>query len=835
VKSSSPIECISLSPLQAATLVFRDARGATVVTVVCKATFDLVPQEMRLAAQQEPIWDEDNHWDDDRSRSLYCPADIVPFKAHADVLLVGSAYAARGTTARSVVARLAVGALDKSIDVHLDRAVGADGSIQEGAPFAKLPLRYERSAGGPDTANPVGVPTATEGKIVLPNLELHGGSRSSNPRLEPVGFGPIAATWPERRARLGRRAGSWPVLGWEEMPLPVDVEPLYFNAAPRDQRLDAVRDDEQILLEHLHPEVERLVTRLPGLRPRSFLQRFAHSQREVPLAIDTLWIDTDRGIATVVWRGQAQIDDTRTRARVLVAMEGSARPATWEDIERRCRDLGIPTTIEAAEPSQIPPPPHTRARSPIPQGNFEETRAGLQLTLTDSERRALMESLQPQNEPLEARDPTEDTLVAKIRRPPTPRKTVEIAIVGSARTTAAPSTIETPTPADRRIAVPTTSTRSGRESQAPGMMRMMGVSPSSAPPTTENVALNAASPSLTPNARKAFATTSVSPTTPLPANAKLTLDSTLASSPEPRPTPQPPAQDPRGASRVPPPRRSSPGTSVAPKKPAPEPTREYLDLIWYDESTPARIRMSQAFSELLRLPEATRETNVEELVAGRAGSRDRRDVMNVVLRAKRIDGEGLPSLVADAVTEEGAFTPPLLVTAGGLHFPFDEVEVLRATTLALSPLAAKSEALATLLRDARELLQSPWALSARTLAESLTTRLDDVYAETDHEHPVGYLERTIERILLEERQYQRRTVFGGRHVRGLLVPSGATTAIPAYLPDRLASELPLFRSFKACLLAEACTQQDQHEEHPVALRVLALGRLVPVPGARSKS
>jgi hypothetical protein len=47
-----------------------------------------------------------------------------------------------------------------------------------------------------------------------------------------------------------------------------------------------------------------------------------------------------------------------------------------------------------------------------------------------------------------------------------------------------------------------------------------------------------------------------------------------------------------------------------------------------------------------------------------------------------------------------------------------------------------------------------------------------------------------------------------------------------YLPEALARTLPMFPSFEARLLAEAHPAQDVAEASPVALRALALGRVI---------
>src|SRR6185437_14798586 len=106
---------------------------------------------------QEPIHERDGYWDDDPRRSLYAPNDLAPFKPHADVLLVGHAYAPRSEVARSLTARLIVGEAEKAVEVVCPRVLGPEGDLREGARWNKMPLRYEYAAGGLSTWNPVGV------------------------------------------------------------------------------------------------------------------------------------------------------------------------------------------------------------------------------------------------------------------------------------------------------------------------------------------------------------------------------------------------------------------------------------------------------------------------------------------------------------------------------------------------------------------------------------------------------------------------------------------------------------------------------------------------------
>jgi hypothetical protein len=267
------MDVLSLGPLPVASLVWQPAPGRHVLTIVCKATFDLAPVTSELSADQEAPNEDDNHWDDDPARSLYSPSDLAPFKPRADILLVGHAFAPRGEPVQSLVARLLVGELDKSIEVFGERAFTRQGGMRETARFTKMPLRYERAAGGPGTKNPVGVRSdATDpyGASLFPNLQPVGLSVSSpGDYIEPVGFGPIAPTWRDRMERLGPHAAAFTPDSVRRRPLPENFDGAYFNAAPRDQQVDAIRSGERLVLEHLHRDHARLVTSLRGVYPQA--------------------------------------------------------------------------------------------------------------------------------------------------------------------------------------------------------------------------------------------------------------------------------------------------------------------------------------------------------------------------------------------------------------------------------------------------------------------------------------------------------------------------------------------------------------------------------------
>ncbi|MDI3292023.1 DUF2169 domain-containing protein, partial [Polyangium sp. 15x6] len=371
------MEVVTVCPFRVASLLWQPRRGGWVLTVVCKATYDLAPVQSRLAANQDDPNEDDNHWNDDPARSVYSPSDLVPFKVRADVVLVGNAFAPRGEASRSILTRLVVGGVDKSIEAFGERVFGPDGAVRETSRVTKVPLRYERATGGPDTLNPVGIrPDAQPdayGVSPVPNLQPPGLLVQSRADvIPPIGYGPIAPTWPGRMEALGAHASSFSQQLVREQPVPDDIDPAYFDCAPRDQQLDELRDNERIVLENLHPQHPRMVTSLPGLHPRAFVVRPGGNPQDLTMKCDTLWIDTDRAQCTLTWRGQIGLDRPHGLGRVVVAMEEPGQRLTWADVEHLLVASGqaseqLPETPSEAPARPTPPPskPHRPATVPF--------------------------------------------------------------------------------------------------------------------------------------------------------------------------------------------------------------------------------------------------------------------------------------------------------------------------------------------------------------------------------------------------------------------------------------------------------------------------------------
>jgi uncharacterized protein YjbI with pentapeptide repeats len=353
----------------------RDPR-AHALAVVVKGTFRFAPgaaaSPVEVAAQR-PL-SGDAAFDDEIGSSLRYPSDFAPFKPRADVLLVGTCHQPRGEARGVGRVALGVGGWSKALAVLGERrwTAGALGGYAPGdpKPFRSMPIRYERAFGGPAfPANPLGMgllsdeAERTKAPSPLPHVELVDQLiRSPRERPAPAGFGPLHGTWGERRSKMGTYDAKWRAERWPWFP--DDFDWGYFNAAPADQQIAGyLRGDEAIALEGMHPELARVASRLPGLRPRCFLRKASPEGarvEEVPLSLDTLWIDADAGELVLAWRGLAAVASKRFAEVEAVGVDverleepprspdAYRDPAWWRDGGVRQEELAAREEVTAA-------------------------------------------------------------------------------------------------------------------------------------------------------------------------------------------------------------------------------------------------------------------------------------------------------------------------------------------------------------------------------------------------------------------------------------------------------------------------------------------------------
>ncbi len=646
------MDILAAAPFRAGSIAWQEQPEQWTLTVVCKATYALAPGTSALATEPEDVNERDNHWDDDPRRSVYAPCDLAPRKPHAEVMLVGSAFAPKGEPVHALVVRLIVGELDKSIEVFGPRARALDGALREGPRWTKMPLRYERAAGGPGTWNPAGV--------------------------------------------------------------------------------EALRPDEQITLENLHPLHARLVTRLAGVRPRARVETTDAPDWELSLVADTLWIDTDRAVATLTWRGQIPVDRPDPPGRVLVGIEEPGRAVRWP----RARTA----------PAEAPPDPDPARDDELIHTAVDD--AALAAPRIDRDKHVL---------PFQSADHGE-TMALSGRE--------SLAWIGPASVDVVP-----PPPVATLL-------RHGDPAIASGQPPSIGARATAVPAYGGVLEASNAAAAVPPELRST------------------------------------------GARAV--------ASSAAPAVPAPPP-RALVELLWYDPAKIARIRAHAAWASLLAPPDEARPAPADPEPAEATEQRlraERADVANVLSRAS--PAGDLEAVIAGA---DGAVDPPLALVAGELELPLDEGRMLDVLLGAAASLAAGDKRVEEVVALAAAVMKTPLGASPE-VAAGFSARVREAWTRHGRMLPADYLDVHARRILLDQRAYQKRVLWDEEWIRALLAPlpqapTSSIPAVPTYLPAALARRLPLFARFPARVLAEAVPQQDQHETHPVALRALALARVLP--------
>jgi hypothetical protein len=309
---------VAPSPLVAAVEPWRANPARDCLTVIAKATCDLVPGlPAVLRAEAEPI-SGDVHAGDDPRKSLVRASDRALFKVRADVTLTGHAWAKDGgTTAATAMFRFGDpggpgGGFTREIAVFGDRRweKGIAG-LRPSAPrsFQRMPLGYEHAFGGPAfEANPIGA--GHPGKMrrgdqrtPLPHLEDPGALlRTPNQTRPPACFAPVPLAWKARAAEPRAGRTPWPLF-------PEDFDWTRFQVAPPAQQLPFLRGDEPFAIHGMHRVHAELEGSLPGVAVRCFAREASGRFAEIEMLLDTAAFDVDTLALTLVWRGARPVPD----------------------------------------------------------------------------------------------------------------------------------------------------------------------------------------------------------------------------------------------------------------------------------------------------------------------------------------------------------------------------------------------------------------------------------------------------------------------------------------------------------------------------------------------
>ncbi|WP_437893228.1 DUF2169 domain-containing protein [Sorangium sp. So ce124] len=283
---SAPSPRVAVTPLgpsAAATVCFR-LRGRLHVTVVVKATFALVPEGRMSLVAPDPIAAEEQP--DPSGQRLQVASDLAPYLDPCGVVVTGHAELPPGFSSPHAMVRLTV---VQDGQLRIDKQAQLDGSARVG------PAR-------------------------------------SHVRID--GLGPLPRTSPLRSRLLGA-VDARRVHG-ALLDIPEGLDWSYFQAAPMDQRIPALRGDEWIVLGGMMAQRPKLRTQLPEARgvARLYRQKLASPRAGEPISLraDTAHIDVDRRRCSVVWRGHTPVEEAEIESlRVLAGVELPAQPIAWAD------------------------------------------------------------------------------------------------------------------------------------------------------------------------------------------------------------------------------------------------------------------------------------------------------------------------------------------------------------------------------------------------------------------------------------------------------------------------------------------------------------------------
>jgi hypothetical protein len=349
----------------------------------------------------------DTPWPDEPDLGLAYPTDFVPWKPCGEWLAVGTArppadyVSPTGTSAvvkhaddkRHFPIRLRVGSGDKLLEVvGVKRAGGLVARVlskwREDA--EAVPVSFALAWGGPNhPTNPIGT---GDGGGAPPLVRRPGEHRlHHNDDRDPAGFGPVPADWPQRAVTRGTYDADWLATRWPW--LPDDIDYRHFLAAGPDQWIDGYfRGDEPLSLVHLHPSLPDFRGALPGIRPRLAVVRrcsmtgelarpggFDRDQllpaEEVPLALDTVWLDTDREKLVLVWRGLTAIATPKMPDIAVVTLAAERLDERAAAIEALIDPADLGVQVREGEPSPPQaiegPPPDA---PPAPKRKFPDSR-----------------------------------------------------------------------------------------------------------------------------------------------------------------------------------------------------------------------------------------------------------------------------------------------------------------------------------------------------------------------------------------------------------------------------------------------------------------------------
>jgi uncharacterized protein YjbI with pentapeptide repeats len=339
-------------------------------TFFLKATFKLRHDELPVPWEKGPeLISGDLMIDDDPSKGLGYASDYAPHKPQADFSAIGTAYPPPDDAPCFQVS-MKVGTYSRQIQVWGERrfakeVVGRSRAISEKPKPTRL--SWDNAIGGPlSPLNPLG--RGGDG-LVMPLLEdpLHPTQNAPSKDILPAVFAPFPITSPIRTKKTGVYDECWIKSRWPW--LPEDFDYTYYNAPDQRQWIGKyLEGDEELVVENMHPDIPVYKSRLPALRARCFVSRITNwesglaeqsEQRafvEVPMVLDTLWIDMDQQKLILVWRGATpcaslKMFDIEYLIPAIEPLNGSRPPEHYQQL---WENAVAGTTVTPPSPEEMP-------------------------------------------------------------------------------------------------------------------------------------------------------------------------------------------------------------------------------------------------------------------------------------------------------------------------------------------------------------------------------------------------------------------------------------------------------------------------------------------------
>jgi uncharacterized protein YjbI with pentapeptide repeats len=345
----------SLSTLQNVYLFQKEYRFA--LTVLSGFTLDESPELL----DDSELWD--NIQDALGKKGVF---DINMPKLQGEVVVVGRCFAPGEKPVSHLVISFQVGKIKKEVVVFGDRtwqkSAGVFKTMSNPEPFLVMDITWENAFGGSKYkknpsgkgAEDIGLPSG-ETVRPLPNVEDPDKLIvSASDRPTPVCFAPMGLDWPNRLKKLGTFNKKWLKEDWPGYPDDYDFS--YFNVAPEDQRIeDFWTGGEEIEVRNMHPEKASIRTKVPEIKPRSFINTVTEEREsfeEIPLKMDTIWLLPNQNTGVAIWRGETVVsDDEASQVSHLVAFfeEKDEEPKPVAFYQNKLKEEPEEAELEALE------------------------------------------------------------------------------------------------------------------------------------------------------------------------------------------------------------------------------------------------------------------------------------------------------------------------------------------------------------------------------------------------------------------------------------------------------------------------------------------------------